>query len=107
MRLAVLVLFISAVTASAHHNISTAYDQKKEVKLEGKVVQILLRNPHSFLQIEVSDPDGNIERWSLEFPKSANSLLQQGIEPGMLKTGDRVAITINPSFKPADKRGKW
>ena len=73
--------------------------------MKGTIRQLLLRNPHSFLQIEVMDQDGKAQIWSLEFPKGANSLRKQGIQPGTLKNGDRVAITINPSFKPAEKRG--
>ena len=42
----------------AHHNIERTYDLKREVRLEGKIRQLLLRNPHSFLQIEVTDRMG-------------------------------------------------
>jgi len=104
MRLATLTLVLGS-TLYAHHSVDRTYDLKQEVRLEGKIVQLLLRNPHSFLQIEAQGKDGNIERWSLEFPKGGNSLLKQGIQPGTLKAGDQVSITVNPSWKAADKRG--
>ena len=103
MKLATLTLVLGSALY-AHHSVDQTYDLKTEVRLEGKIVQLLLRNPHSFLQVEAPGKDGNIERWSLEFPKGVNSLRKQGIEPGTLKAGDRVKIIINPSFKQ-DKRG--
>ena len=105
MKLVTPVLVLSGVTAYAHHNIERTYDLKKEVKVEGKIISVLLRNPQSFLQIEVPDQDGKMQLWSLEFPKGANSLLKQGIRPGTLKMGDRLIITMNPSWKLGDKRG--
>jgi hypothetical protein len=101
-----LVPFVMAFAgmASAHHSLGATYDLKKEVKLEGKLIQILLRNPHSLLQIEVRDQDGKIQRWALE-SKGAKSLLKEGIEPGTLKTGDQVSVTVNPPLRRADNRG--
>jgi Family of unknown function (DUF6152) len=100
MKLVALALALSGVTLSAHHSIDSTYDLKQEVRLEGRIIQVLLRNPHSFLQVEYPDQDGKIKRWALEFPKGAKSLLKQGIHPGTLKVGDRVTITMNPSRKP-------
>src|SRR4051812_18057783 len=92
----------------AHHNVARTYDLKREFKLEGKIRQLLLRNPHSFLQLEVRDQDGNVQLWSLEFPNGANSLRKQGIVPGALKSGDEVTVAVNPSqhsTTASDKRG--
>jgi hypothetical protein len=92
------------VSLHAHHSLGATYDGDKEVKLEGKIVQFLLRNPHSFLHIEVPDANGEMQRWSLEW-RSAGSLSQQGINAGTLKLGDVVIITASPSRTPADHRG--
>ena len=58
---------LSAVAAYAHHSLGATYDAEKEVKVEGKIVQFLLRNPHSFLQIESADKTGGLQRWSLGY----------------------------------------
>jgi hypothetical protein len=55
-----------------------------------------MRNPHSFLQIEVPNEDGSLQRVALEFPKGANALRKQGINADTLKLGDNVTITMNP-----------
>jgi hypothetical protein len=95
---------IFGVAAFAHHSLGATYESDKEVKLEGKIVQLLLRNPHSFLQIDVPDKDGTMQRWSLEW-RSTGQLGQAGIKRDTLKAGDDVVITANPSRTKGDNRG--
>jgi hypothetical protein len=97
------VLMLSMV-AYAHHSLGATYESDKEVKLEGKIVQLLLRNPHSFLQIDVPEKDGTMQRWSLEW-RGSGQLGQAGIKRDTLKAGDDVVVTVNPSRTPADHRG--
>jgi hypothetical protein len=104
MLLVVVMMAISVFTASAHHSLDKTYDLKKEVRLEGKVLQLLLRNPHSFLQLEAPDETGTMQRWALEWP-GAGSLAKAGINLDTLKNGDAVVVTLHPGFKPADHRG--
>jgi len=94
---------LSSGTAYAHHSLAATY-LDKEVRLEGKILDLLLRNPHSFLQIEATDENGIVQRWSLEW-RSSGQLGQQGIRRDTLKVGDEVTITINPSRTPGDHRG--
>jgi hypothetical protein len=91
-------------TAYAHHSLSATYYPEKEVKLEGKIIDFLLRNPHSFLQIEAPDEKGVMQRWSLEW-RSSGQLGQAGIKRETLKVGDEVTVTMNPSRTAADHRG--
>ena len=101
---AVAGIGFSACTASAHHSLDRTYDMKKEVRLEGKILQLLLRNPHSFLQLEAPDETGTMQRWALEWP-GAGSLAKAGINRDTLKNGDALVVTLHPGFKPADHRG--
>ena len=94
---------LSGSTAYAHHSLAATY-LDKEVRLEGKILDLLLRNPHSFLQIEATDENGIVQRWSLEW-RSSGQLGQQGIRRDTLKVGDEVTITMNPSRTPGDHRG--
>ena len=106
-KLAVLIsagVLATAVTVYAHHSLAATYYADKEVKLEGKIADFLLRNPHSFLQIDAPDEKGVMQRWSLEW-RSSGQLGQQGIKRDTLKVGDEVIITMNPSRTPADHRG--
>src|SRR3982751_5795849 len=104
LQIAGLGAFLFATVSSAHHSLGATYDGEKEIKLEGKILQLLLRNPHSFLQVEAPDDKGVMQRWSLEW-RSAGSLGQQNIKRDSLKAGEEVVITMNPSRTPADHRG--
>jgi hypothetical protein len=96
--------FLQSSTTFAHHSLSATYQSDKEVKLDGKIAEILLRNPHSFLQIDAPDESGQMQRWSLEW-RASGQLGQQGIKRDTLKIGDEVVITMNPSRTAADHRG--
>ena len=39
----------------------------KEVKLEGKLVQFVYRNPHSFVHVQAPDEKGVPQRWAVEW----------------------------------------
>jgi hypothetical protein len=95
---------LSGAPASAHHSLGATYDSTKTITLEGKIVQLLFRNPHTFMHIEAPDQDGTLQRWSLEW-RSVGSLTQQGISRDTLKDGDEVTITMNPSRTAGDHRG--
>ena len=97
-------LLLSCIAAYAHHSLGATYDGNKTVTVDGKILQLLLRNPHSFLQVEGPDDKGVMQRWSLEW-RSAGSLGQQNIKRDSLKAGEEVVITMNPSRTPADHRG--
>jgi hypothetical protein len=96
-------LLLAAMSAFAHHSLGATYEGDKEITLDGKIVQLLLRNPHSFMQVEAPDKDGKLQRWSLEW-RSSGQLGQQGIKRDTLKVGDEVVITANPSRTPGDSR---
>ena len=93
------VLLLSG-TLYAHHSFSATYDTSKTVNIEGKVVQFLLRNPHSFLHVAVIKA-GKEEVWNVEWA-AAGQL--GGTIASSIKAGDPVAVTGNPARDPADMR---
>ena len=97
--------FLLGATAYAHHSIGATYDAKKDVKIEGKLVQFLFRNPHSFVHIEALDEAGKTQRWAVEWG-GAGALGGQGVTRNSLKVGDVVVITGNPSRTPGEHRLK-
>jgi hypothetical protein len=68
----------------------------KQVKLDGKIVQFVYRNPHSFVHVEAPDPDGKVQRWAVEWGGTAQ-LQTAGVNRDTLKVGDKVVITGRPS----------
>jgi hypothetical protein len=83
-------------TAYAHHSYAATYDVTKEVKLEGKLVQFVMRNPHSFVHVEAPDEKGEMQRWAVEWAGFAQ-LANQGVQRETLKVGDTVVIVGRPS----------
>jgi hypothetical protein len=108
MKFRMLLLFVVAVlvfgtAAYAHHSFGATYNGKEEIKLEGKLVQFIFRNPHSFVQIEAPDTKGVMQRWSIEWSGTA-SLGNAGVTRQTLKAGDRVFVTGRPSRTPGEYR---
>src|SRR5215475_14070525 len=98
-RLAILIIALTlfaATAAFAHHSYGATYDTSKEIKLEGKLVQFVYRNPHSFVHIQAPDSDGVMQRWSVEWSGTAQ-LDNQGMKRESLKVGDEVVIMGRPS----------
>lgn len=104
MRKRLLLLVILAISAtaretSAHHSFAATYFVDKNVTVEGKVVQFLFRNPHSFIHIETKDG----VRWAAEWA-AGTALTAQGVEREVLKAGDQVAASGNPGRNADDHR---
>ena len=51
----------------AHHSYGATYDVSKEIKLQGKLVQFVFRNPHAFVHVEAPDQNGVTQRWAVEW----------------------------------------
>ena len=97
--LAVAVTVLSALPVYAHHSFGGTYDVSKLVTIKGKMVQVTLRAPHSFLYVEVEDTDGSSKQWVIEGATAAQ-FARQGIDKDAFKIGDPVEVVANPSRSP-------
>ena len=95
--------FVAVSSASAHHSFGATYDTAKEIKLDGKIVQFVYRNPHSFVHVEAPDAEGIQQRWAIEWSGSAQ-LTGQGVNRDTLKVGDQVTVLGRPSRVPGEYR---
>lgn len=93
------------ITASAHHSFNAVYDVSNEVTIEGKLVQFLYRNPHSWVHVEVTTPAGEVQRWAVEWG-GTGQLAGQGVTRTTLKIGDIVVISGDPSRTAGDYKLK-
>jgi hypothetical protein len=89
-------MFITGTTAYAHHSYAATYDVTREIKLEGKLVQFVYRNPHSFVHVMATDDKGVPQRWAVEW-SGTTQLGSQGVNRETLKIGDEVVIVARPS----------
>src|ERR687898_542892 len=94
---------VVATGAAAHHSFGATYEISKEIKLEGKIVQFVYRNPHSFVHVEAPDPAGAMQRWAIEWGGTAQ-LSGAGVNRDTLKVGDQVNVVGRPSRVPGEYR---
>jgi hypothetical protein len=95
--------FWAGSAAYAHHSYAATYETNKEIKLEGKLVQFVYRNPHSFVTLEAPDESGMPQRWAIEWSGSGQ-LANAGVTRETLKVGDAVVIVGRPSRVPGEYR---
>ena len=91
------------VTVGAHHSYGATYDVSKEIRLEGKLMQFVLRNPHSFVTVQAPNDKGVMQRWSIEW-SGTTQLGNQGIKQESLKVGDAIIVVGRPSRVPGELR---
>jgi hypothetical protein len=89
-----LLLAGTALPAMAHHSFSM-FDEKKEVVLKGAVKEFQWGNPHTWIQLNVTDASGKVVEWSIE-GGSPNLVGRQGWKRNTFKPGDQVEITVHP-----------
>jgi DNA/RNA endonuclease YhcR with UshA esterase domain len=89
-------------TANAHHSFAATYYEDKLVTIEGELVDFQYRNPHSFVHVIVTDKEGNMQRWAIEWG-AVSQLNRQGVGRFTLKPGDKVVITGAPARSGDDK----
>ena len=87
----------------AHHSFSATYLETQSVTIEGEIVQFVFRNPHSFVHVNVKEPDGMIVTYNVEWG-GTGQLGNTGVTSASLKAGDVVIITGAPGRNAADHR---
>ncbi len=103
--LAVAAAMLSSLPAQAHHSFGGTYNADKQITIKGKMVQVSLRSPHSFLFVEVEDATGTLQRWAIEGAGAAQ-FARQGINKDVFKIGDPVEVVANPSRSPNSTRAR-
>jgi len=96
MKLSVVVaglgLALASAPAWAHHSFAAEFDDKKVVNLKGKVTKMEWVNPHAWIHVAVTNPDGSVTDWMVE-GNTPNGLLRRGFTKKSLEAGTEVSIT--------------
>jgi hypothetical protein len=98
LRTAALVLagfLLSTAPGFAHHSF-VMFDTTKQVTLAGVVTSFEWTNPHTYIEVDVTDATtGTVKHWSIELG-SPSILRNSGWKHNTLAMGDKVTLLINP-----------
>ena len=91
IRLVVGIVLAATVPLVAHHAFGGEFDPTKPVILKGPITRVEWVNPHAWIHLEVTKPDGTKEEWMVE-GGSPNSLLRRGVTRDSLQVGTVIVV---------------
>jgi len=94
---------LGGTAADAHHSYGAVYDVAHEVKIEGRLMQFVFRNPHSFIHIQAPDAQGIEQRWAVEWA-GTSQLDDAGVTRETLRVGDEITVVGRPSRVRGERR---
>ena len=96
------LVLLTIGSASAHHSFAM-FDRSKETTLVGVVDEFQWTNPHSWIELDVPNQSGGVDKWSIEL-NSPNNLSRQGWKSDSVKPGDKISVIIWP-LRSGEKGG--
>lgn len=84
----------AAIPAAAHHS-TAMFDRTRTVTLEAVVTEFQWTNPHSWIEVDVTNRTARPDHYSIE-GGSTRAMEKIGFKARTLKPGDKVVITIHP-----------
>ena len=93
--LIVVVMLLGTVPGMvAHHSVAGQFDSTKPMTLKGVITKVDWMNPHSYIYLDVKEPDGTTTTWALSTLPTA-MLRRAGLtKESLLGTGKEV-VTID------------
>jgi uncharacterized protein DUF6152 len=94
--LAVLVGAVSVVAAAivplaAHHSFAAEFDAKQPVLFKGTVTKMEWINPHVWIHMNVTQPNGKTEAWMVE-GGAPTVLFRRGFSKTSLQAGTQIVV---------------
>ena len=91
-----VALLCGGVSTAAHHSVAVNFDSAQVLTLTGRITKLDMRNPHSQITLQVTQPDGTVKEWFIEW-SDRNALIRRKVPFQLLRVGDTVTINASPS----------
>lgn len=98
-----VLLLIASQPAAAHHAFGAEFDANSPVLIKGKIAKIEWVNPHTWIHVESTKPDGTKETWMFE-GGSPNTLLRRGVNKDTFPSGMDIVIDGYQARDHSEKR---
>lgn len=86
------LMLLAGTPLAAHHAFSAEFNANAPVKLEGPITKVELINPHAWIHMKVTKPDGKVEQWAVE-GGTPNTLQRRGITRNTIAVGTVIVVT--------------
>ncbi|MEQ1731174.1 MAG: DUF6152 family protein [Vicinamibacterales bacterium] len=88
---AAALLLLAGTPLVAHHAFSAEFNPNAPVKLQGPITKVELINPHAWIHMKVTKPDGKVEEWAVE-GGTPNTLQRRGITRNTVAIGTVIVV---------------
>jgi hypothetical protein len=88
---AVVLAAAATVPLAAHHSFAAEFDAKRPVLFKGTVTKMEWINPHVWIHMKVTQPNGKIEEWMVE-GGAPTVLFRRGFSKTSLQTGTQIVV---------------
>ena len=87
----IVFVVATATSAIAHHSFVAEYDIDQPVVLSGTVTKLEWTNPHAWIHMDATGPDGTVAEWEVELG-SPNTLIRYGWNRNKVQIGETLTV---------------
>jgi hypothetical protein len=96
----VVMVVLFAARMQAHHAFAAEFDANNPITIKGTITKLEWVNPHSWLHLDVKQPDGKVQKWMVE-GGPPTSLVRRGFTKTSVQPGMEVVVQGFRSLDPA------